>query len=162
MKRAMTLLELVFVIVIIGIISAVAIPQGQDNRDELQKIKSAISFTKHLAQNDYKTEDEWFKHLWRISIQNEMIIWQDLNGNNTIDDDEIALNSFRQKLDGRVNSQFKTSVITNTIIAFDRFGRPIDPDTIGDEPYSRKFKEYEIESEYGTLVVNKTGYIFVK
>jgi prepilin-type N-terminal cleavage/methylation domain-containing protein len=71
MKKAFTLLELVFAIVVIGILAAVIIPNT--NRDTLQEaaiqLVSHIRYTQHLAMIDDKfdsTDDEWYKKRWQI------------------------------------------------------------------------------------------------
>ena len=65
MKKAFTMLELVFVIVIIGILAVVAMPSFQ--RDTLQEagnqIISHIRYTQHLAMMDDKfnpADATWF------------------------------------------------------------------------------------------------------
>lgn len=73
MKNAFTLLELVFVIVIIGIIAAFTIrktPSDHLDRAAIQ-LASHIRYTQHLAltQDFYSTKDpHWFKRRWRISF----------------------------------------------------------------------------------------------
>jgi prepilin-type N-terminal cleavage/methylation domain-containing protein len=68
---AFTLIELVLVIVVLGILAAVAIPRF--DRDVSQEagdnILSAIRYTQHLALMDYKhafDEPDWQQKFWRI------------------------------------------------------------------------------------------------
>jgi len=68
---AFTMLELVFVIVVIGIISAVAFPRMSDNnlRTAADQVVSHIRYTQHLAMQDDKfspNDAEWFKGRWAI------------------------------------------------------------------------------------------------
>ncbi len=71
MKKAFTLLELVFVIAIVGILSVVLAPNFQ--RDTLQEaanqVVSHIRYTQHLAMmdNQFDSNDRtWFKDRWQI------------------------------------------------------------------------------------------------
>ncbi len=71
MKKAFTLIELVFVIIIIGILSAVLIPQF--NRPTLieavNQLVSHIRYTQHLAMVDNKFDSNeaiWYKGRWQI------------------------------------------------------------------------------------------------
>ncbi len=73
MKKAFTMLELVFVIVIIGILSVVAMPSF--NRDTLQEaanqVVSHIRYTQHLAMMDDKFDSNdanWFKGRWQLQF----------------------------------------------------------------------------------------------
>lgn len=71
MKHAFTMLELVFVIVLIGIISVLAIPKTDDSnlRQAADQLVSHIRYTQHLALMDNKfnpNEEEWYKRRWQI------------------------------------------------------------------------------------------------
>jgi prepilin-type N-terminal cleavage/methylation domain-containing protein len=71
MKRAFTLLELVFVIVVIGILAAVIIPKTKTNplQEAAVQIISHIRYTQHLALIDDKfdpNDQEWYKKRWQI------------------------------------------------------------------------------------------------
>ncbi len=90
MKKAFTMLELVFVIVIIGILAVVAMPSFQ--RDTLQEagnqIISHIRYTQHLAMMDDKfnpADATWFKTRWQIDFRDPnannvyYTIYQDLD-----------------------------------------------------------------------------------
>ena len=70
-KKAFTMIELVFVIVLIGILAALAIPrQKRDLRQEAaDNILSAIRYTQHLALMDDKqkfNKAKWQRRFWRI------------------------------------------------------------------------------------------------
>lgn len=74
-KKAFTMIELVFVIVVMGILAAVALPRiDRDLLIEAQDgILSDIRYTQHLALNDFKYSDtnaSWQKALWRIGFNN--------------------------------------------------------------------------------------------
>jgi len=67
---AFTMLELVFIIVVLGILSALAMPRlDRDLRQEAKdNILSSIRYTQHLALIDEKTNpgSDWQKKLWQI------------------------------------------------------------------------------------------------
>jgi type II secretory pathway pseudopilin PulG len=73
MKMAFTLLELVFVIVVIGILGAAVVPRME--RDTLyeaaEQLLGHIKYTQHLALVDDVYRDDnatWYKAMWRISF----------------------------------------------------------------------------------------------
>jgi type II secretory pathway pseudopilin PulG len=88
MKRiAFTMIELVFVIVVIGIVSATIIPTVQ--RDVLaeaaNQLTSHIRYTQHLAMVDDKydaNERFWFKRRWMLRFQ-QNLAYTTLSPNNT-------------------------------------------------------------------------------
>ncbi|WP_346726070.1 pilus assembly FimT family protein [Campylobacter curvus] len=70
-NRAFTMIELVFVIVIVGILASLAIPRLERNgaKEAAEQILSHIRYTQHLALQDDKfsvSEKEWYKGRWRI------------------------------------------------------------------------------------------------
>jgi len=71
--KAFTMIELVFVIVVLGILAALALPRmDRDLRQEAaDNILSAIRYTQHLALNDDKTDPfdtNWQNELWQIQF----------------------------------------------------------------------------------------------
>ena len=71
MNKAFTMIELVFVLVIIGILSAVIIPSVKTNslQEAAIQLVSHIRYTQHLALTDdtyKKTDDEWYKKRWQL------------------------------------------------------------------------------------------------
>jgi prepilin-type N-terminal cleavage/methylation domain-containing protein len=71
--KAFTMIELVFVIVVLGILAALALPRiDRDLRQEAaDNILSAVRYTQHLALNDDKTDpfdENWQKELWQIQF----------------------------------------------------------------------------------------------
>ena len=70
---AFTTLELVFVIVVLGILAAIAIPRlEQDLRQEAaDHILSNIRYTQHMALNDHKQkadDPQWQRRFWSIAF----------------------------------------------------------------------------------------------
>lgn len=75
-KSAFTMLELVFVIVVIGIISAVAIPRIGNTKlaEGTDQIISHIRYTQHLAMQDDKFDPataNWFRNRWYIRFERD-------------------------------------------------------------------------------------------
>ena len=99
--KAFTMIELVFVIVVLGILAALALPRmDRDLRQEAaDNVLSAIRYTQHLALNDDKTDPfdgNWQKELWQIRFSQPSGEWLYAVGSNTnhgtnIDQDESAI-----------------------------------------------------------------------
>ncbi|MBR4141341.1 MAG: type II secretion system protein, partial [Campylobacter sp.] len=71
LAKAFTMIELVFIIVIVGILAAVAIPKIERNGliEAADQIASHIRYTQQLAMNDNKfsaNDDNWHRKAWRI------------------------------------------------------------------------------------------------
>ncbi|MDO9266861.1 MAG: type II secretion system protein [Sulfurimonas sp.] len=71
MKKAFTMMELIFVIVIIGILAAVVIPRTGSNklREAAIQVVSHIRYTQHLAMVDDKfdaDDSNWHKRRWQL------------------------------------------------------------------------------------------------
>jgi len=107
MKKAFTLLELVFVIVVVGVLSAIMIPKTERNplREATVQLLSDIRYTQHLAIIDDKfdaQDTDWFQKRWQIlfgknvnsNSQWAYTIFSDTSGTSTGDanEAEIALN----------------------------------------------------------------------
>jgi len=74
-KKAFTLLELVFVIVVVGILAAIIIPNTKTNplREAAIQVVSHIRYTQHLAMVDDKFDVhnvKWFQGRWQIVFEN--------------------------------------------------------------------------------------------
>lgn len=74
MKRAFTLLELVFVIVIAGILAFVLIPKSSDTKllESANQLISHIRYAQQLALNNDQfdpNDKDWYKKMWRIEFE---------------------------------------------------------------------------------------------
>ena len=76
-KRAFTMIELIFVVVVVGILAAIMIPKLNRNasREAANQILTHIRYTQHLAMQDDKYENfisnqskPWFKLRWGITF----------------------------------------------------------------------------------------------
>ena len=73
MKKAFTMIELIFIIVVVGILAAVAVPQINRNSlvEAADQITAHIRYTQQLAMKGRKgdpNDPDWFKKLWRIQF----------------------------------------------------------------------------------------------
>ena len=118
MKKAFTLLELVFIIVVVGILAAVMIPRMKSNplREAAIQVVSHIRYTQHLALVDDKFDSNdanWYKKRWRFSFNKgagtdnkwSYTIWSDTSGSGSPDPAEVAVNpqNRSKKLTGGFN-----------------------------------------------------------
>jgi prepilin-type N-terminal cleavage/methylation domain-containing protein len=79
MKKAFTLLEVIFVIAVVGILSSVIIPRigGDELHDAASQFVSHVRYTQHLAMSNDKYDpsdvapnNSWFERRWRIMFSN--------------------------------------------------------------------------------------------
>ena len=136
MKKAFTLIELIFVIVVIGILAAVIIPKTQE--DSLQQaalqVQSHIQYTQHLALLDdkYNSQDSnWFKKRWQIIFSKQgnsddkwaYTIFSDILGDSTgkPNKDEIAINpiNHNQRMTGGYNSAAELDIRDDSFVGMD-------------------------------------------
>ncbi len=138
MKRpAFTMIELVMVIVVLGILAALAIPRlDRDLRQEAKdNLLTAIRYTQHLALIDDKTDPTdtvWQSKLWNISFSgNDYNVSS--NGNSAID--PVNGKPMDSSSGGSPNVLIGKKYSVNTVsfsggcdsgsqIAFDHLGRP--------------------------------------
>ena len=88
MKKAFTLIELVFVMVVLGILTFALWPKKQPTQafEAARQIVAHIRYTQHLALNDDKfathtdtgstssIAKDWYKRLWRITFSNPEVV----------------------------------------------------------------------------------------
>ncbi|WP_103615632.1 pilus assembly FimT family protein [Campylobacter concisus] len=112
-KRAFTMIELVFVIVVVGILAAIMIPKLNRNasREAANQILTHIRYTQHLAMQDDKYENfisnqskPWFKTRWGITFNKTSLYDECLIGKPGIKTWKYSVffdNSFK----GNINSE---------------------------------------------------------
>ena len=128
--KAFTMIELIFVIVVLGILAALAMPRlDRDLRQEAKdNILSAIRYTQHLALNDDKTVPgtAWQANLWNIVFQSD-------GSSYTVSSNGVsAINPIDGKaMDGTtpntlIGKKYSVDGITGTCttVGFDNLGRP--------------------------------------
>ena len=141
MKKAFTMLELVFVIVVIGILAAVIIPRTERNNvsEAAIELESQIRYAQHLAIIDDKFDannSNWFRNLWQIHFNgnlysirhdnfkhNDNTIYQHTFARNPQDDSNISNIDLNKKY--QVTIQPSGDCTGESIISFDHLGRPL-------------------------------------
>ena len=128
MKKAFTLLELVFVIVVVGILVAVILPRTKTNpvQEASVSLLSYIRYTQHLALVDdkYDTSNNinWYKKRWQLQINtSKLSIVSDRNV--TYAKDPSNPNNPLQNID--FLNKYTVTISPNSIISFDYLGRPL-------------------------------------
>ncbi|MDD5158404.1 prepilin-type N-terminal cleavage/methylation domain-containing protein [Sulfurimonas sp.] len=151
MKKAFTMLELIFVIIVIGIIAAVVIPRTGSNKlnEAALQVLSHIRYTQHLAMVDDRFNAGnplWFRENWQIEFKSAANVYyqiysdRDHNGNCDVINREAAVDSMTgSTLDGNSNitdlkKTFSISSVafspscsgngTGKELSFDVIGRP--------------------------------------
>jgi len=153
MKKAFTMIELTFVIVVAGILSAVMLPRLERDTtyEAALQFASHLRYTQHLAMVDdvySPTNQNWFKGRWKIDFSTPAYsIYQDSDYGSTgtapdIDANEVARNPLDQGLlltgdttvstnaspDLNLLSKYNIQSIASTCgtsLAFDHLGRPL-------------------------------------
>ncbi|SFV74703.1 Putative periplasmic ATP /GTP-binding protein [hydrothermal vent metagenome] len=114
MKKAFTLMELIFVLIVIGILAVLIIPKTKTNplQEAAIQLASHLRYTQHLAMIDDKyttSDDKWYKMRWILVFSSSKYtggsdvwaytIFSDTAGNHTGDaqQSEIAKNPLNQE-----------------------------------------------------------------
>jgi prepilin-type N-terminal cleavage/methylation domain-containing protein len=153
MKKAFTMLELVFVIVVIGILAAVIIPRTERNNvsEAAIELESQIRYAQHLAIIDDKFDannNRWYRNLWQIHFDGDKY---SIKHHNFQHNENVASASDTYALDPQNGSLIKdinlgdkynatVSMMADcagvTIISFDHVGRPMVGDLrLNTQPY---------------------------
>jgi len=129
LKKAFTLLELVFVVIIVGILSVAIVPRLHDNslRKAAEQIIFHLKYTQHLAMMDNRFDPVhdtvWFKTRWQLLFSNcggtketcAYTVFSDWTGHHTGNPDakEVARNPLN-------HSQYLTGGMSgNNLIKYD-------------------------------------------
>lgn len=133
-RTAFTMLELIFVIIVIGIISVLAMPSFNRNplAEAAEQVANHIRYTQHLAMIDDVYNDKnstWWKDRWSIRFYENTNTYyytvfsdrdQQRNANTGVNSDEVAIDPLTQKKLHAANSNTlmnltKSYGITNII-----------------------------------------------
>lgn len=111
MKKAFTMIELIFVIVVIGILAAVIMPRTGSNKlqEAATQVVSHIRYTQHLAMVDDKFDENnatWWQKRWQIHFEDDNVdvgqkiymIYSNKDGDANEDDDEFAIDPLTKRL----------------------------------------------------------------
>lgn len=155
MKRfAFTLLELVFVIIVIGILAVLAMPNFDRKplQEAAEQVAKDIRYTQHLAMVDEKfdpTDQFWFRENWQIEFTSTSSnvfykIYSDMDQEGNADNNELALDPLTgdklyvdtinhtsdrtnlKKKFGITAVAFSSTCNTGKELSFDVLGRPYD------------------------------------
>lgn len=131
MKKAFTLLELVFAIVVIGILAATIIPSTNTNSsaEAATQLASHIRYTQHLAMMDdkYRASSTWFRDRWQIRFDGNKYSLAHDNNTKFAKDPQSAKELKAIDLEAKysVELEFTGSCSANAILSFDYLGRPL-------------------------------------
>ena len=149
MKKAFTMLELVFVIVTIGILAVAIIPSTRTNpvQEAAVDLVSKIRYTQHLGMVDDKFDADnstWMANRWQIVFSGTNNIEYSITHNN-IDDGTVSTKTYAKnplnKEDIKeisLNDKYNVTVTltggcnAQTNIVFDHLGRPMTGDISND------------------------------
>ena len=114
LRKAFSLMELVFVIIIIGILAVLAMPNfdRQPLEEAAEQVASHIRYTQHLAMIDDKydiNDATWYRERWQIRFrylnpEYGYVIFADTNQLKNANDNEKAIDSLTgERIDGFLN-----------------------------------------------------------
>ena len=130
MKKAFTLLELVFVIVVIGIIASAILPRMNDThvQEAAVKLLENIRYTQHLALVDDKyqpSSNNWYKNRWQITFNRNT--YSIVSNNTTLyAKDPQTQDDIKDVEMKEISSiSFSGGCAGSSTISFDYLGRPL-------------------------------------
>ncbi|MDP3265684.1 MAG: prepilin-type N-terminal cleavage/methylation domain-containing protein [Sulfuricurvum sp.] len=133
MKRfAFTLLELVFVLIVIGILAVLAMPnfRGHPLQDAAQQVADHIRYTQHLAMIDDKydpSDTTWWQTRWQLTIAGTSYdLYSDRDKDGALTAGEAAVDPLTKTPIAAIDlgADYGITAITAATIAFDNMGRP--------------------------------------
>ena len=129
MKKAFTLIELVFVIVVVGILAAVIIPRTESNpvAEASIDLLSKVRYAQHLSivNDKYGTDATWYKNRWQIVFSgNSYSIMANDTSTYAKDTSNTAQEINNIELKG-LNAITLSEKCSGDTISFDYLGRPL-------------------------------------
>ena len=155
MKKAFTMLELVFVIVVVGIISVMIAPSFQNNslRQAADQIVSHIRYTQHLAMMDNKfdkNESFWYRQRWQFAFS-----YADSRWSYMIFSDKPSLAGTYDGNPGANNTYTDVEVAQNPLDNNYLIG--VKNTTFANYDTSKLTDKLDIEKTYGIVDVKMSG-----
>jgi len=165
-QRGFTLIELVMIIVILGILSAVAYerwPVGMEEAAAAKEFKRAVRYAQHKAmtrQYDDKYTDPNRKKPWGIIVSANRYTLQRQGAAclaaDATDIDKCAEETYRNRA---LNDKSSTSITgTSLSVWFNGLGEPIDP-TNGNPTGDTTFTIKGDASGTNVIIRQRTGYV---
>ena len=155
MKKAFTMLELVFVIVVVAIISAMIAPSfgGNNLREAADQLVSHIRYTQHLAMMDEKfdaSDPKWYRKRWQIIFGKS-----DNSGSTPDTHNQVAYSIFSDTASNSTGQVDKTEIaknpLDNTKLLSGGYSGTLDT---SDEQSTR---EMNIGEKYGVISYSLSG-----
>jgi len=188
LTQAFTMLELVFVIVVVGIISVMIAPSfnGNNPRQAADQLVSHIRYTQHLAMMDNKFEtsnQNWYKNRWNIdinttsySISSEQYKNDGSNAGSKYASNPITTDKKLNPTDTKKLNLFDeygvniTNNCSTNKIFFDYTGRPFDNNVSATAPYSNLIRNIctivlsdgDVANDITVEIYPETGYTYIK
>lgn len=115
LRKAFTMIELIFIIIIVGILALVATPRLNDNNLRLaaDQLMSHIRYTQHLAMQADKfdpNDADWFKKRWQL-----IVIREGTEKNKLGSEGEVAYTIFEDTAGGSTGNPDLTEIAKNPL-----------------------------------------------
>ncbi|MEJ2415082.1 MAG: prepilin-type N-terminal cleavage/methylation domain-containing protein, partial [Sulfurimonas sp.] len=117
MKKAFTMLELIFVLIVIGILAAIIMPRMERDpvREAAIQLVSHIRYTQHLAMVDDKynaSNNQWYKERWQLKFKNSHLETNDKESYTIFSDSGAYSGNANSKAEIATNPQDKSKLLT--------------------------------------------------